>query len=40
MPWMEVIRVRTSGSLPGLALVQALKEFGLVGHSVWIEETK
>ena len=25
------------GSLLGLKLVQALKEFGLVGHSVWVE---
>ncbi len=29
-----------NGSALGLRLAQALKEFGLVDHSVWIEEKK
>jgi hypothetical protein len=29
-----------TGSSPGLHLAQALKEFGLVDHSIWIEEEK
>ncbi len=35
----ETNRPEERGSLPGLGLVQALKEFGLVEHTVWIEET-
>ncbi len=31
-------RPEQNGSALGLRLVQALKEFGLVDHSVWIEE--
>ncbi len=33
-------RPEQNGSALGLRLVQALKEFGLVDHSVWIEEEK
>jgi hypothetical protein len=29
-----------NGSALGLRLAQALKEFGLIDHSVWIEEVK
>ena len=29
-----------TGSALGLRLAQALKEFGLVDHSVWVEENK
>ena len=29
-----------SGSALGLRLAQALKEFGLVDHSIWVEEKK
>jgi len=29
-----------NGSALGLRLAQALKEFGLIDHSVWIEEEK
>jgi hypothetical protein len=29
-----------NGSSPGLRLAQAFKEFGLIDHSVWIEEEK
>ena len=28
------------GSAMGLRLVQTLKEFGLVNHSIWVEERK
>jgi hypothetical protein len=28
----------SNGSALGLRLVQALKEFGLIDHSVWVEE--
>ena len=30
---------QTRGSMIGLSLTQALKVFGLVDHSVWIEKT-
>ncbi len=30
-------KVKNSGSNLGLRLVSALKEFGLVNHSIWIE---
>ena len=30
----------TNGSALGLRLAQALKEFGLIDHSVWVEEKK
>lgn len=30
-------KVETSGSQLGLRLASALKEFGLVNHSIWIE---
>ena len=30
---------QSRGSMIGLSLVQALKVFGLVDHSVWIEKT-
>ena len=33
-------RVEQDGSAFGLRLVQALKEFGLVDHSIWIEGEK
>ena len=29
-----------NGSVLGLRLAQALKEFGLIDHSVWVEEKK
>jgi len=29
-----------NGSALGLCLAQALKEFGLIDHSVWVEEKK
>ena len=29
---------QTRGSLPGLSLAQALKSFGMVDHSVWVEK--
>ena len=29
-----------NGSAPGLRLVQALKEFGLTDHSIWLKEEK
>jgi hypothetical protein len=29
-----------NGSAPGLRLAQALKEFGLIDHSTWIERAK
>jgi len=28
----------TNGSGPGLRLVQALKEFGLTDHAIWVKE--
>ncbi len=31
-------RPERDGSAPGLHLVHALKEFGLVDHSLWVEE--
>jgi len=36
----ESDRPDQNGSLLGLRLVQALKEFGLMDHSIWIEEEK
>ena len=36
----ESERPERNGSDPGLRLAQALKEFGLVDHSIWIEEKK
>ena len=36
----ESERPEQHGSSLGLRLAQALKEFGLVDHSVWIEEEK
>jgi hypothetical protein len=33
-------RPEQNGSSLGLRLAQALKEFGLVDHSIWIEEEK
>jgi len=30
----------TNGSAPGLRLVQALKEFGLTDHAIWVKEEK
>jgi len=36
----ESDRPDQNGSLLGLRLVQALKEFGLIDHSIWIEEQK
>ena len=30
-------QAETSGSKSGLCLVSALKEFGLVNHSIWVE---
>jgi len=33
-------RPEQNGSALGLRLAQALKEFGLIDHSVWIEEGK
>jgi hypothetical protein len=34
----ESVRPEQNGSPLGLHLAQALKEFGLIDHSVWIEE--
>ena len=31
---------KVQGSIVGLALSGALREFGLVDHSVWVEETE
>ena len=36
----ESERPEQNGSALGLRLAQALKEFGLVDHSIWIEEEK
>jgi hypothetical protein len=36
----ESERPQQNGSALGLRLAQAFKEFGLVDHSVWIEEEK
>ncbi len=36
----ESERPQQNGSSLGLRLAQAFKEFGLVDHSVWIEENK
>jgi hypothetical protein len=36
----ESDRPDQNGSTLGLSLAQALKEFGLIDHSVWIEEQK
>ncbi|MFZ2148405.1 MAG: hypothetical protein WAV28_14415 [Sedimentisphaerales bacterium] len=36
----ESERPEQNGSSLGLRLAQAFKEFGLVDHSVWIEEEK
>ena len=33
----DSIEVETNGSRLGLRLVDALKEFGLVNHSIWME---
>jgi hypothetical protein len=33
-------RLEQNGSALGIRLAQALKEFGLTDHSVWIEEEK
>ena len=33
-------RPEQNGSALGLRLAQALKEFGLIDHSIWIEEEK
>jgi len=33
-------RLEQNGSSLGLRLAQALKEFGLVDHSIWIEKEK
>ena len=33
-------RARQDGSVIGLHLAQALKEFGLVDHSFWVEEMR
>jgi hypothetical protein len=33
-------RLEQNGSALGIRLAQALKEFGLIDHSVWIEEEK
>jgi hypothetical protein len=29
-----------NGSIPGLRLADAFKEFGLIDHSIWIEKAK
>ena len=31
-------QVEKNGSMPGLRLVQSLREFGLIDHSIWIGE--
>jgi hypothetical protein len=36
----ESERLEQNGSALGLRLAQALKEFGLIDHSIWIEEQK
>jgi len=36
----ESARPEQNGSSLGLRLAQALKEFGLVDHSIWIEKEK
>jgi len=36
----ESERPEQNGSALGLRLAQALKEFGLIDHSVWVEEKK
>jgi hypothetical protein len=36
----ESERPQQNGSALGLRLAKALKEFGLVDHSIWIEEEK
>ncbi len=36
----ESERPTENGSVLGLRLAQALKEFGLIDHSIWIEEEK
>jgi hypothetical protein len=33
-------RTEKNGSALGLRLAQALKEFGLIDHSIWIEEER
>ncbi len=33
-------RPERDGSIPGLRLAQAFKDFGLIDHSLWIEEEK
>jgi len=38
--YWESERPERNGSGLGLRLVQALKEFGLIDHSIWIEEKK
>ena len=36
----ESSRLEQNGSTLGLRLAQAFKEFGLVDHSIWVEEEK
>jgi hypothetical protein len=36
----ESVRPEQGGSALGLRLAQALREFGLIDHSIWIEEEK
>jgi hypothetical protein len=36
----ESVRPEQNGSSLGLRLAQALKEFGLIDHSIWIEQEK
>jgi len=38
--YWEGEQLERNGSALGIRLAQALKEFGLVDHSVWIEEEK
>jgi len=33
-------RLEQNGSAPGLRLARALKEFGLIDHSVWIKKER
>jgi len=36
----ESDRAEQNGSTVGLSLARALKEFGLIDHSIWLEEEK
>jgi hypothetical protein len=36
----ESKKLEQEGSVLGLRLAQALKEFGLIDHSIWIEEQR